>query len=385
MAPEQPADDRPLLVLSVLHSLEPGGVERVILRSTSAWRERGVDARIALGRWEGALQDEVPDVPFIVMQPEAGAPTGNETLWMMRKLPGVIRRLRPDVLLLPSNGMMSIAVVMRLVLGKACPPMILRISNSLHKTEMGAVHRFFHRLVMRLHSHIYAAIVATSPPMREEAIHEMGARPDQVSAIDNSSMTSAFMQSLVIARDMQSRGGPGRHFLGVGRLKPQKNFSLLINAFSRIARSDDRLTIVGEGPLREALTRQAEALGVADQVIMPGHQIAMEPWFAQADAFVLSSDYEGFGNVVAEALAAGIPIVATDCCVAIPMLVENVGRLVPKQDEEALAEAMDRICDDPLDLAEMRARGARFTIEATADKWIALFRKIARRDGETHG
>ncbi len=60
------ADARPLLVLSVLHSLEPGGVERDIMRFTKAWRDAGVDARIALGRWEGRLTEEAPDVPFII-------------------------------------------------------------------------------------------------------------------------------------------------------------------------------------------------------------------------------------------------------------------------------------------------------------------------------
>ena len=372
------ADDRPLVVLSVLHSLEPGGVERVILRSTDAWRRSGIDARIALGRREGALLDEAPDVPFIVMASDGQVAQRGETLWMMRKLPGVIKSVKPDILLFPSNGMMSVAVVTRLVLGRACPPMILRISNSLHKTEMGRVHRFFHRLSMRLHSHIYSAIVATSEPMRDETIFEMGARPNRVVAIDNSSMTQAFVDRLIALRDTAAPLHPGRHFLAVGRLMPQKNFRLLLDAFARIARPADHLTIVGEGPLREALTQQAEKLGIASRLSLPGHQIDMAPWYAEADAFVLSSDYEGFGNVVAEALAAGLPTVATDCCVAIPMLVENVGRLVPKQDVEALANAMDGICDDPLNLPEMRARGGHFTIEATADRWIALFRRLTQ-------
>jgi glycosyltransferase involved in cell wall biosynthesis len=373
------ADSRPLFVLSVLHSLEPGGVERDLLRFTKAWRDAGLDARIALGRWEGVLQEEAPDVPYIIPPKGRLARIDTESLWMMLKLPGIVRRLQPDVLFFPSNGLMAVAAVTRLLLGRRCPPIVLRPSNSLDERHSSPIRRTLSRMVMRAHSRIYTAVVAMAPPVKDEIALEMGVPPQRIEVINNASMTGEVAQRLAALRDATERKHEGRHFLGIGRLAPQKNFELLLNAFARIARPADRLVIVGEGSLRRDLESQAEALGIAHQLSLPGHQNPVDKYFAEADAFILSSDFEGVPAVAAEALAAGTPIVATDCTVAMPMLIENVGRLVPIQNVTALAEAMDRICDDPLDATAMRARASQFTIEATLENWITLFHRAARK------
>ena len=368
---------KPLRVLSVLHSLEPGGVERDLMRFTKSWRDEGIDARIALGRWEGRLIEEAPDIPFIIPPKGRLAKIDTETLWMIQQLPDIVRKVRPDVLFFPSNGLMAVAAATRLRLGRSCPPIVLRPSNSLDERHSSPMQRTLSRLVMRAHSRIYAAVVAMAPPVRDEIILEMGVAPERVETIMNGSMTMADMQRLANARDAAPRDHAGRHFLGVGRLAPQKNFALLLRAFARIAKPDDRLTIIGEGDERPALEQLAQELGIAERLALPGHLGAVEKWFGEADAFVLSSDFEGVPAVVAEALAAAIPIVATDCTVALPMMIENVGRLVPIKDINALAAAMDAICADRPDVPAMRARAALFTMEATIGRWIALFRRVA--------
>ncbi|MBU0554476.1 MAG: glycosyltransferase [Alphaproteobacteria bacterium] len=372
------AEARPLFVLSVLHSLEPGGVERDLLRFTKAWREAGLDARIVLGRWEGRLQEEAPDVPYIIPPKGRLARIETESLWMMLKLPAIVRRLQPDVLFFPSNGLMAVAAMTRLVLGKRCPPIVLRPSNSLDERHSSPLRRRLSRFVMRLHSHIYAAVVAMAPPVREEIITEMGVAPDDVKVINNAALTDEALKRLATARDSTQRGHKGRHFLGVGRLSPQKNFPLLLEAFARIARPEDRLTIVGEGALRRSLEDQAQALGIRHQLELPGHHNPVDPWFASADAFILSSDFEGVPAVVVEALAAGLPIVATDCTVAMPMLIDGVGELVPIKDVDALAKAMDAACDRPVDVARMRRRAAEFTTERTVKDWVELLKRVAK-------
>lgn len=369
---------RPVRVLVALHSFEPGGVERDILRFVPAWRTAGIDAQIALGRREGRLSEEAPDVPYHLMQTGRISTAQVETPWMIWKLPAIIRAFRPDVLFLASNTLAAVALGLRLILGRKCPPIVYRVSNDLVRRDLSGLNLIMHRLWMRLHASSHTAIVAMAPPVRDEIVEQMKVDPARVVVINNASMTAADVARFAAARDAAPRDRKGRHFLGVGRLAPQKNFELLVDAFARIAEPDDRLTIVGEGPQRAAITRRAQALGVADRVHLPGHLTNAETWFAESDAYVLSSNFEGVPAVIVEALAAGLPVVATDCCTAMPSLMEGAGRLVPVGDADALSQAMDAIGNDRVDTAAMRERALSFTVEATTAKWLTLFEKLAK-------
>ncbi|TGV62805.1 glycosyltransferase, partial [Mesorhizobium sp. M2D.F.Ca.ET.160.01.1.1] len=112
----------------------------------------------------------------------------------------------------------------------------------------------------------------------------------------------------------RSSGG-GTRFVAVGRLEKQKGFDLLLEAFSRVARQLPMVTLVifGEGPERAALEQQARGLGIADRVRMPGVTNSPVGWLSVGDIFVLSSRFEGFPNVLLEALMAGMATVAFDC------------------------------------------------------------------------
>ncbi|MDZ5697964.1 glycosyltransferase family 4 protein [Chelativorans sp. M5D2P16] len=142
----------------------------------------------------------------------------------------------------------------------------------------------------------------------------------------------------------------GGILVAVGRLVPQKGFDLLLEAFARIAAKHDNwhLTIWGEGPERPRLTAQRDALGLKGRVALPGVSSTPGQWLAAADAFVLSSRYEGWGNVLAEAMAAGLPSVSFDCPFGPEdMITDSVnGLLVPDGDVDALSTALSRLLSD---------------------------------------
>lgn len=370
--------DLALRVLTYLHSFEPGGLERDVLRFNRAWRARGIDAQIVLGRNEGALAGEAPELPYTVLQKGRFSTAVIESLWMIWHLPRVVRTMRPDVVVCAGNSYSIVAVALRLALGRNCPPIIHRVSNDLVRGDLPTPMRLANRIWQHLQAPVFAMIVGMAEPARAEIIEYMGADPARVVAINNASLTEAEIDRLAQMRSTAPRERSGRHYLAVGRLAAQKNFDLLLTAFSGIARPEDTLTIVGEGPLRSVLERRAKSLGIAGQLSMPGHQNSVDMWFAQADALILSSDYEGLGIVVIEALAAGLPVVATDCGPNMAMLVEGVGRLIPPRDGAALSAAMAGIIDDPVDVGAMRARAQQFTVEANAATWIGLFARLAR-------
>lgn len=142
-----------------------------------------------------------------------------------------------------------------------------------------------------------------------------------------------------------------KEIVTAGRLTKVKNHALLIEAFSRIANrhADATLKIFGDGSLFKTLKEQAEALGVGDRVLFPG----FKSWGDESNdaaMFVLSSNLEGMPNALMEAMAMGLPCISTDCDGGgARFLIENGvnGLLVPKNDAEAMARAMDKILSDP--------------------------------------
>ena len=145
--------------------------------------------------------------------------------------------------------------------------------------------------------------------------------------------------------------------INVGSLKTQKNQSLLLRAFAQsVVRPNSKLMIVGEGSLRSELEALASSLGIAHRVIMPGFEIDPWPYYASADLFVLSSDYEGFPLVLAEAMYAGLRIISTDCLSGPQELTRGgkFGQLVPCGDIKGLASAIDRSWDLALDVQGQR-------------------------------
>jgi glycosyltransferase involved in cell wall biosynthesis len=373
-----------LRVLTFLHSFEPGGVERVALRLHAAWlaagNEGGVDARLVMGRNDGAMRREWPGLEPDMLG-DGRVPTAHwETLWMILRLPAAIRRIQPDVLFCAGNSYTIVAVMMRLLLGKRCPPVVAKISNDLVRADLPAPARPFYRAWLRIQGRMLDRIVGMAPPMRAEIAALMQAPGERIAIIDDPSLDESDIIRLAEARRTAVKAGSGRRFLAIGRLAAQKNFALLIEAFARIAGPDDRLAIIGEGGERRALEAQIKRLGLEDKVRLPGHVSPLDAELTAADALVLSSDYEGVPAVVAEALAAGLPIVATRCSVSMDDMLGGgrFGLLVPVGDVAALASAMIAIAAQNFDANAASTQARRFTVQLASHRYLALMEDLAR-------
>ncbi len=367
-------------VLTFLHSFEPGGVERDALRLAADWERRGLDVKVVLGRREGALGVEAPALDYEVLQRGQRSTAAFETLFMIARLPAVVRRWRPDVIFCAGNTYTIVAVMLRLLLGAACPPIVLKISNDLERRDLPWVARKAFHLWLRVQARAFARIVAMTDAALAEARVRMAPAADRMVMIWNASLTDADFRRFGAARDaaaLERARRKGRLYLSIGRLVRQKNQALMIDAFARIARPDDQLVILGEGPYRARLEAQVKRLGLSEQVRMPGHSQALAEALAAADAFLLPSYYEGLGVVVVEALAAGVPVVATHSCVSMPALVGGGGMVAPNGDVEAFARGMEWACHIRPDVATMRERASRFTVEATSGAWLRLLAEVA--------
>ena len=299
-----------------------------------------------------------------------------ETLWMILKLPRVVRQLNPDVIFCAGNTYTVVAVALKLILGRACPPIAAKVSNDFDRSDLSPMARWCYRLWLRAQAPFIDCFVGIAEPMRAQIERLTGASSSAVAVINDPAIDAIpFTASKPTARRQEG----GRRFLAVGRLSPQKNFALAIRAFAAMARPDDRLTILGEGTERARLSALARDLGVADQVLLPGFDADVGAHLAANDVFVLSSNYEGMPAVMVDALVAGIAIVATDCSASMNELVDGgkLGTLVPVGATAALAEAMAVAADATVDRAAMHARAMHFTLEAAAPRWWALFTSLA--------
>lgn len=161
---------------------------------------------------------------------------------------------------------------------------------------------------------------------------------------------------------------PSKTVVSIGRLSPQKNYCLLIDAYAKIAAKypEHRLWIVGAGKLKDTLQQQIRAWKLEESVLLYGATSDVAAVLRQAEAFVLSSDYEGLPNCLMEAMAAGVPCIATDCPSGGPKaLIHNMdnGILVPVNERDQLADALDRLLSDEL-LREKLSANAKKSAEA---------------------
>lgn len=205
-------------------------------------------------------------------------------------------------------------------------------------------------------------------------------------------------RAVVIPNPIAGPPGPDRHgapprLVAVGRLVAQKGFDLLIEAFALIAPRHPSwlLEIWGEGPDRPALQAQIDERGLQARVRLCGISPSPGGWAARADAFVLASRYEGFPNVLGEAMAAGLPVVSANCDFGPAELVtpDVSGLLVAADDVPALADGLDRLLGDRALRDRLGAAGrraaARFALPLVAATWDRLLCDIIRKPRSTAG
>lgn len=170
--------------------------------------------------------------------------------------------------------------------------------------------------------------------------------------------------------------------VGMGRLTPQKDFETLLRAFERVhdRRSNTRLVVFGEGERRPALTSLANHLGIEEAVSLPGYVKNPYRYLSNADLFVLSSAWEGFGNVLLEALACECPIVSTDCPNGPREILADgkYGRLVPVGGVDAMKTAIIESLKEPNSPGELRDRASEFDVEDIVDQYETVLTKGTR-------
>lgn len=363
----------------VLPDLGGGGAERVALSLISGMIAAGHEVDLVLCEAEGELLALLPDG---VRTFDLESPRFRDALF---PLAAYFRERRPDAVQASMWPLTSITVLANRLSGSSARLVLsehVAISRECRSLNWGK--RLLARLSIRLSYPMAHARVAVSEGVARDLARFGGIAREHISVIQNPVDIPDVISSIPEAEQLWGETGP--RILTIGRLAPQKNQRLLLEALARCGNPDARLMILGEGFLRDELQAAAQSLGISGRVIMPGFKIDPWPFYASADLFVLSSDHEGLPVVLIEALGARLPVISTDCPSGPAEILGGgaFGTLVPCGDAEALAQAIDAALDQSHCRRDESSRAADFSPERATDAYLGLLLGSAGRQ-HNHG
>lgn len=412
-APSANDTPNPRRLALLLTNLNGGGAERVVISLASGFVERGYAVDLLVCELRGELLDELPSgVNVVELSPVSRlqglydafrcgrlAATKGIFYWLAsaRKIPRSFRYIRAIIEHLERSHPTALLSALNktnvsAMLAIAGADVGTRVYVGVHNTLSTSSRRCRESGRGQTHSMIPLlktcypradGVIAVSKGVADDAVELLGLPEERVHVIYNPVFDPA---------PGTTRNSPPVHpwfradeppvILGMGRMADQKNFPLLITAFAEVRRQRHvRLVILGGDPSsaaemahRDELLSLAAQLGVAGDVELPGFQNNRFRYLEAARLFVLSSDYEGFGNVLVEALIAGCPVVSTDCPSGPAEILKGgkYGRLVPVNDASHLARAMFESLDEDVAPEVLRKRGAEFSLDNAISNYQAV-------------
>lgn len=372
-----------------------GGPEGVILNLLNAFDRERFEVHLAV--FDAATSNlieliEAPlDVHSAATRPWERVPQGR---YPALGVAGVVRRVDPDVLLTTLRMNASSALARPLLPRRTAfvPRLENNVSGALSSQKrvrsgprVRATEWLFELVPERA-----TLVITQSRSMADDLERRYEGRfREKTRTLPNPVAVDAIRQRA--AQPVHDPFNAGRpHLVSVGRLHHQKGYDLLLPAFARLLDTHPSATlrILGEGPDREELEKQAATLGVADRVDLHGFVAEPLPYVAAADLYVCSSRYEGFSNALAEAAALGVPMVApTGPAAGDEIVNDRNGRLVEHLSETdlvaALTDALATDFDRDRIVEECRQR---FSVAAVARQYeTVLDEAIARREAAIGG
>lgn len=337
----------PRLIVHVIHHLLIGGLENGVVNLVNRLpRERFRHAIVCIeDSSDFAARIQWPDVQVHALH------RSRIGTWRLRlRIFRLLRQLRPDIVHTRNLSGLDALLPARLAGAKTV--------HSEHGFDVDNLHGLAWRpkLVRRMHAPLVQRYVCVSQNLRGLMSKQWGLSPSRITQIYNGVDTDTFRPPLQRHRELLPGGfrGDGRFMIGtVGRLRPVKDQNTLLGAFAELVhrRADLRLrlrlVIVGDGPLRDELAKAAQALGVADQVWFTGPRHDIAALMQAMDLFVLPSLNEGISNTLLEAMATGLPVLATAVGGNVELMDERVvGAGFEPGDRATLAGLIERYADD---------------------------------------
>jgi len=365
----------PIRVLRIIARLNVGGPALHVAHLSRDLDQRGYETTLVAGRvgeGEGSMQhvvDELDVHPVYVDELQRELSFASDAL-AVRRIVQLIRQHRPAVLHTHTAKAGAVGRIAARLAGSARPAVVVHTFHGhvLRGYFSPARVRAFQG-IERMLARSSDALIAVSPEVRDDLVALRVAPADKICVVrlglDLDSRLSADPSARATVR--AELGIPEDGFLvgWLGRMTEIKRVDDLLAAFAQLRTNgvDAYLALVGDGPLRDELKAAAEALGIADRTRFVGFRENVGELYSAFDVVALTSANEGTPVTVIEALAAGIPVVATDVGGVSDVVQDGrSGYLVPANDVAAVAERLERLAADPKRRGAMGADGRAFVV-----------------------
>lgn len=377
-----------LRILHVIGGGEYGGAEQHILNLLSAFPKEKVEAQVVCF-YDSAFAEQLRNagIPVITL-----TRYGRFDLRLLSGLRRAFFDYKPDII--HSHGVKA-NFFSRLAARGICKVILTTVHSYLRYDYLHPLAYFIVSVMERTTRIWNDHYIAVSGALGE-ILQKQGIPAKSISVIYNGIDIAPFRKTEVWDEDrarLHAEWGIAADeyvYGSVARLVPVKGLSYLLEAFSRISKEEEpgkklRLVLVGDGPEREPLQEKARSLGVEQQVTFAGFRRDIPACLHAFDAFVHSSIYEGLGYTIIEAMAAGIPVVATNVG-GVKEFVKpgSTGLLVEPANEALLADAMKTIAASPERCRQMTKEALAlventFTIEQMSEQTLALYHQLSRQ------
>jgi len=357
-----------------LMDLGGGGAERVMINLAHGFLDRGMDVDLVLVKAEGPYLSQLsPKIKVIAFN----CP---RLIFSLPALIKYLRKIRPAVLMSALEDT-NLLALWASKLANVPTQVVVTVHNNLSREAQNS-EQLKRQLTPRLVQLFYPwadKIVAVSAGVAKDLI-KLGLPSEKVHYIYNPIVTSGLKEKLQENLDHPwFLPGQPPVILGVGRLTKQKDFATLIHAFSKVRNHKPvRLVLLGDGEEKTALQTLAQSLGLAQEVSFLSFVDNPYIYMAKASVVVLSSAWEGFGNVLVESMVTGTPVVSTDCESGPAEILADgkYGRLVSVGNTEEMAKAILDTFSNPPKREILEERANEFTLEKSISCYQLLLESL---------
>ena len=353
-----------------------GGAQNMMVNLANELAERGHEMHFLVaddtGPFSDKLRDRVKKVAF----------GKKRTIFALAPLWKYLRTEKPDIAVSALTHANIVLLLAASLFKKRDTKIIVTERNFFSRAmenASGKRDKLFSRLVPMLYPNA-DRVIGISKGVADDIRQQSRIAEDKVAWIHNPVLSDEDMKR---AEDtfqdpwIEKQNAP--ILVTAGRLVPQKDHATLLKAFAAARKEKDtRLVLLGDGPLKDDLLAQARALEIADDIHFTGYVDNPMPYFKQSNLFVLSSAWEGFCNVIVEAMYCGLPVVSTDCPAGPAEILKGgeLGTLVPVGDHDALAAAISNALDSTHDIQTIKARAEEFSSANIAAQYEQEFERL---------